>query len=67
MFVLDELPAREASMGTLANPVVGVIAAWIQLGERPSLLSGVGMLLVLTGLVLLTLAPPAQTAGRRTG
>ncbi|HET9028976.1 MAG TPA: EamA family transporter [Candidatus Aquilonibacter sp.] len=56
IFILDELPARDASMGTLANPVVGVIAAWIQLGERPTLLAGVGMLLVLAGLVVLSLS-----------
>jgi len=35
-------------------PIVGVIAAWIQLGERPSLAEGTGMLLILTGLALLT-------------
>ncbi len=52
IFVLDELPAREASMGTLANPVIGVIASWIQLGEVPTLLSGIGMALVFTGLIV---------------
>jgi drug/metabolite transporter (DMT)-like permease len=35
-------------------PIVGVIAAWIQLGERPSLAEGGGMLLILSGLALLT-------------
>lgn len=56
IFILNELPARDASMGTLANPVLGVIAGWLQLGEAPSLLSGVGMALVVGGLVLLSLA-----------
>jgi drug/metabolite transporter (DMT)-like permease len=56
IFILNELPARDASMGTLANPVIGVIAAWIQLGETPSLLSGVGMVLILGGLALLSVA-----------
>lgn len=54
VFILNELPARDASMGTLANPVVGVVAAWIQLGEKPTLLSGIGMILVLTGLMVLS-------------
>lgn len=53
-FVLSILPAGEASMGSLLAPVVGVIAAWAQLGERPSLLEGLGMLLVLGGVTLLS-------------
>ncbi len=56
IFVLNELPARDASMGTLANPVVGVIAAWVQLGEVPSIFEGIGMVLVLAGLALLSIA-----------
>jgi drug/metabolite transporter (DMT)-like permease len=56
LFALDELPARDASMGTLANPIVGVVAAWIQLGEVPTFLSGIGMFLVLAGLVVLGFA-----------
>jgi drug/metabolite transporter (DMT)-like permease len=62
LFVLRELPAREASMGTLANPVVGVVAAWIQLGERPTLLTGVGMLLILGGLLIVALAERREPA-----
>ncbi len=56
IFVLNELPARDASMGTLANPVIGIIAAWVQLGETPTLLSGTGMILVLIGLAVLSFA-----------
>lgn len=56
VFVLDVLPARDAGMGTLANPVVGVLFAWLQLGEVPTRLSGLGMLLIVAGLVVLTLA-----------
>lgn len=56
IFVLDELPARDASMGTLANPVVGVIAAWLQLGEVPTVWAAIGMALVLAGLLLLPFA-----------
>lgn len=55
-FVLDVLPARDAGMGTLANPVVGALAAWLQLGEIPTRLSGAGMVLIGVGLVLLALA-----------
>ena len=54
--VLDVLPARDAGMGTLANPVVGTLAAWLQLGEAPTRLSAVGMVLIVSGLVVLSLA-----------
>jgi len=35
-YILHKLPAGMASLGTLATPVIGVILASIQLGERPS-------------------------------
>ena len=54
-FILSKLPAGVASMGTLATPVIGVIAASIELGERPSVLEAWGMLLILIALALLTL------------
>jgi drug/metabolite transporter (DMT)-like permease len=55
IFVLGHLTARDASMGTLANPVIGIVAAWLQLGETPSLNEGVGMVLVLAALATLAL------------
>jgi len=51
-YVLSRLPAGVASLGTLATPVVGVLAAWIQLGETPTLLEAVGMVLIIGALVL---------------
>ncbi|HTU69798.1 MAG TPA: EamA family transporter [Candidatus Baltobacteraceae bacterium] len=56
IFALDVLPARDAGMGTLANPIVAVLAAWIQLGEIPGRLAALGMLLIVAGLAMLTLA-----------
>ncbi|MCA3132182.1 MAG: DMT family transporter [Betaproteobacteria bacterium] len=56
-FALKRLPAGIASMGTLATPVIGVAAAWLQLGERPSLTEGSGMALICAGLLLLALPP----------
>jgi drug/metabolite transporter (DMT)-like permease len=41
-------------LGSLAIPVVGVLSAWIQLGERPNSNEAVGMGLVLVALALLT-------------
>jgi drug/metabolite transporter (DMT)-like permease len=52
-FILSKLSAGVASMGTLATPVIGTIAAAIELGERPSVLEAWGMLLILTALALL--------------
>jgi drug/metabolite transporter (DMT)-like permease len=54
-FILSELPAGMASMGTLATPVIGTIAASIELGERPSVPEAWGMLLILTALSALSL------------
>jgi len=54
-YSLQELPAGMAGMGTLATPVIGVVAASIQLGERPSLWEAMGMMLILLGLLLISL------------
>jgi drug/metabolite transporter (DMT)-like permease len=53
-YILQELPAGTASMGTLATPVIGFAAAFIQLGERPTAMEGIGTLLILTALIILT-------------
>ena len=56
MYILQRLPATISGLNALTVPIVGVIAAWIQLGERPSSAEGLGMLLILLGLGLLTTA-----------
>ena len=61
VYVLDVLPARDAGMGTLATPVVGSLAAWLQLGEAPTRLSAIGMVLIVTGLMALSLADRRAT------
>ncbi len=53
-YALQKLPAGSATMGTLATPVIGAVAAAIQLGERPSVTDMAGMILILCGIVLLT-------------
>jgi drug/metabolite transporter (DMT)-like permease len=54
LYILHRLPATISSLSSLIVPIVGVLAAWIQLGERPSAAEGAGMLLILAGLGLLT-------------
>ena len=52
---LARLPAGLAGLGTLATPVIGVVAAWIHFGERPSAQDATGMLLIAVALALLAL------------
>ncbi|MHB8474122.1 MAG: DMT family transporter [Gammaproteobacteria bacterium] len=60
MYVLQRLPAGTASLGTLAIPVVGVLAAWWELGERPGIYEGSGMLLIGVALAMLALLGARQ-------
>jgi drug/metabolite transporter (DMT)-like permease len=53
LFALRSLPAGAAGMGTLAVPIVGVFAAWAQLGETPSAVEGTGMALIIAALAAL--------------
>ena len=53
-YALQKLPAGSATMSTLATPVVGAIAAAVELGERPQTGEIVGMILIICGIVLLS-------------
>ncbi len=53
VFALRSLPAGAAGMGTLAVPVVGVAASWIQLGEQPTGIEAAGMALIVAALAVL--------------
>lgn len=77
LYVLDQMPASTAGLGSLAIPAIGVLASWLQLGERPSAAELAGMLLIIVGLALLAYAgtgrgasppspsaPPADDAAR---
>ena len=70
LFVLHKLPAGVAGMGSLMTPVIGVTSAWLQLGEGPGIWEGLGMLLIIAALALLSgrellrkrrIRPPALT------
>jgi drug/metabolite transporter (DMT)-like permease len=54
LYILHTLPIGTAGISSLAVPVVGVAAAWIQLGERPGLLEAVGMGSIVVALAMLT-------------
>jgi drug/metabolite transporter (DMT)-like permease len=63
LYALHALPAGAAGLGTLSIPVVGVVAAWVQLGEVPTLVEGIGMALIIGALAVL--AGYGLWAGRR--
>jgi drug/metabolite transporter (DMT)-like permease len=63
LYALRALSAGAAGLGTLAIPVVGVLAAWLQLGERPSAAEAAGMALIVGALALL--AARGLVMGRR--
>jgi drug/metabolite transporter (DMT)-like permease len=52
LYILQRLPATVSGLSSLLVPVIGVAAAWLQLGERPDLFEGVGMALILAALAL---------------
>ena len=54
MYILHSLPAGVAGISSLAIPVVGVLAAWIQLGERPGTAESIGSGLIVAALAVVT-------------
>ena len=66
LYILQNLPATISSLSSLVVPIVGVLAAWIQLGERPTPAEGAGMVLILVALGLLTL-PQRDSASTSLG
>jgi drug/metabolite transporter (DMT)-like permease len=53
-YILEKLPAGMATMGTLVTPVIAILSAAIQLGEIPTLYENVGIILILSGIGLLS-------------
>lgn len=70
LYALRALPAGIASLGTLAAPVIAALAAWWQLGERPTSTEAAGMALIgialawLSVLGIFTRRRPEPTAGQ---
>ncbi|GAC1539343.1 MAG: DMT family transporter [Candidatus Velthaea sp.] len=62
MFILSKLRAASAGIASLLTPVIGVIAAWIQLGERPGTLELVGIACIIGALIVNGL-PERKAAG----
>lgn len=56
LFILERMSAGAAGLSTLLVPVVGIAASWLQLGERPDVMTGLGMAIILSALALLSFA-----------
>jgi drug/metabolite transporter (DMT)-like permease len=54
LFVVENLPAGVAGMGSLAIPMVGILSAWLQLGEIPGAAVAAGMALIVSALLILS-------------
>jgi drug/metabolite transporter (DMT)-like permease len=52
LYILDAFPAGTAGLAMLLTPVIGIVSAWIQLGERPGVLEGLGMIAIVGALIL---------------
>ena len=55
VFALQRLPAGVASMISLLAPVIGVLAAWVELAEVPSRLELTGMILIASALAIIAI------------
>jgi drug/metabolite transporter (DMT)-like permease len=54
LYALQRLAAGVASMTSMMSPLIGVLAAWIQLGEEPSRSEIVGMALIGVALIMIS-------------
>ena len=54
LFALRHLPSGVAGIATLLAPLIGVFAAWLQLGERPDIWEGIGMAGIFSALFLVS-------------
>lgn len=55
LYALQRLEAGMASMISMLTPVIGVLAAWWELGEQPNLMEMTGMLLIAASLIVISI------------
>lgn len=55
LYALQRLSAGVASMSSMLAPVIGVLAAWVQLNEVPSATELIGMTLIAASLVIISM------------
>ncbi len=52
LYILNSFSAGTAGLATLLTPVIGISSAWIQLGEQPGIMEGLGMIAIVGALML---------------
>ncbi|OIR02456.1 putative inner membrane transporter yiJE [mine drainage metagenome] len=55
LYALQRLSAGVASMSSMLAPVIGVLAAWVQLHEVPNTTEFIGMTLIATSLLIISI------------
>ncbi len=63
LYILNSFTAGTAGLATLLTPVIGISSAWMQLGEQPGVIEGLGMIAIVGALLLV--AVRGLLAGRR--
>ncbi|TMW75779.1 DMT family transporter, partial [Thauera sp. UPWRP] len=63
LFVLQRLSTGVAGLSALGIPMVGALAGWIELGERPTPVEFAGMALIVGALALVSLWSLRQARG----
>jgi drug/metabolite transporter (DMT)-like permease len=61
-FVVARLPANVAGVSSLVIPIAGIGFAWLLLGERPSLVEGLGILAIGAALAIVNLRRSPKAA-----
>jgi len=62
-FVVARLPANVAGVSSLVIPIAGIGFAWLLLGEQPSVVEGLGILLIGAALAIVNLRRGPKSAG----
>jgi len=55
LYVLQKLSTGMAGLSALGVPLIGALAGWIELGERPNAVEFTGMVLIVGALALISL------------
>ena len=67
LFIVRNLSAGVAGMGSLITPLFGVFCAWVILGETPGYIEGLGMLLISAALLILSVMALSFHYNNKTG
>lgn len=62
-YVVERLPSNVAGLSSLVIPIAGIGFAWMLLGEQPSLLEGLGIVLIVGALAIVSLRRAPAKAG----